>query len=77
MSTVAVVFLWVISLASLGLLYGAIAQKNRAHAFVGLVIPVAMLYYGLKYIETNKWSYVIWVTSTFLAVLATLVLAFE
>lgn len=77
MLTVAVVFLWVISLMSLGLLYGVIAQKNRAHALIGLLIPIAMLFYGLKYFENNKWSFIIWIASTLLAASATLALSLD
>lgn len=77
MSTIAVIVLWVISLMSLGLLYGAIAQKNRTHALIGLVIPIAMLFYGLKYFDNNKWSFIIWIASTFIAASATLFLALD
>ena len=77
MSTVAIAFLWIVPLASLGLLYGAIAQKNRTHAFIGLIIPIAMLYYGLKYFENNKWSFIIWIASTIFAALATVALALD
>lgn len=70
----ATIGLWFFSLFCFGFVYGGVHRIDRKQALIGFFFPIIMLYYGAIHFDSVKYSYPLWILSTIVACLMSILL---